>query len=132
MTNSEYIERGRIKLNQLLEKLAEKKEILQRIYKDGEDTLKQLEADIEEENERAKEEEVEFQNKLTIFQDLEKEIHRTEQELLEVDNQILSSTNTDISKKIESLQKSLLLLKEKNKQIKEEHESKLKFFFCPL
>ena len=132
MTNSEYIERGRIKLNQLLEKLAEKKEILQRIYKDGEDTLKQLEADIEEENERAKKEEVEFQNKLTTFQDLEKEIHRTEQELLEVDNQILSSTNTDISKKIESLQKSLLLLKEKNKQIKEEHESKLKFFFCPL
>lgn len=132
MTNSEYIERGRIKLNQLLEKLAEKKEILQRIYKDGEDTLKQLEADIEDENERAKEEEVEFQNKLTTFQDLAKEIHRTEQELLEVDNQILSSTNTDISKKIESLQKSLLLLKEKNKQIKEEHESKLKFFFCPL
>lgn len=132
MSNSEYIERGRIKLNQLLAKLAEKKEMLQTIYRDGEETLKQLEADIEDEHKRANDEEVEFQKKLTTFQDLEKEIHRTEQELLEVDNQILSSTNTDISKKIESLQKSLMLLREKNKQIKEEHEWKLKFFFCPL
>ena len=41
--------------------------MLQTIYRDGEETLKQLEADIEDEHKRANDEEVEFKRSLQLF-----------------------------------------------------------------
>jgi len=127
------MERGNAKLDKLLKEILDKKQILEKIYKDGEDIIKKLENEIEEENKITESEEEEFQQKVSVLENIQEKIKAAEEELALLDNKILNSTShTEVNETIQKLEKELMFLKEKNAKIKKDNQQKLNFFFCPF
>ena len=127
------MERGNAKLDKLLKEILDKKQILEKIYKDGEDMIKKLENEIEEENKITESEEEEFQQTVSVLENIQEKIKAAEEELAVLDNKILNSTShTEVNETIQKLEKELMLLKEKNAKIKKDNQKKLNFFFCPF
>lgn len=128
-----YMERGNAKLDKLLKEILDKKQILEKIYKDGEDMIKKLENEIEEENKITESEEQEFQQTVSVLENIQEKIKAAEEELALLDNKILNSTShTEVNETIQKLEKELMFLKEKNAKIKKDNQKKLNFFFCPF
>lgn len=127
------MERGNAKLDKLLKEILDKKQILEKIYKDGEDMIKKLENEIEEENKITESEEQEFQQTVSVLENIQEKIKAAEEELAVLDNKILNSTShTEVNETIQKLEKELMFLKEKNAKIKKDNQKKLNFFFCPF
>lgn len=127
------MERGNAKLDKLLKEILDKKQILEKIYKDGEDMIKKLENEIEEENKITESEEQEFQQTVSVLENIQEKIKAAEEELALLDNKILNSTShTEVNETIQKLEKELMFLKEKNAKIKKDNQKKLNFFFCPF
>lgn len=127
------MERGNAKLDKLLKEILDKKKILEKIYKDGEDMIKKLENEIEEENKITESEEQEFQQTVSVLENIQEKIKAAEEELALLDNKILNSTShTEVNETIQKLEKELMFLKEKNAKIKKDNQKKLNFFFCPF
>lgn len=127
------MERGNAKLDKLLKEILDKKQILEKIYKDGEDMIKKLENEIEEENKITESEEEEFQQTVSVLENIQEKIKAAEEELALLDNKILNSTShTEVNETIQKLEKELMFLKEKNAKIKKDNQKKLNFFFCPF
>ncbi len=128
-----YMERWNAKLDKLLKEILDKKQILEKIYKDGEDMIKKLENEIEEENKITESEEEEFQQTVSVLENIQEKIKAAEEELAVLDNKILNSTShTEVNETIQKLEKELMLLKEKNAKIKKDNQRRLNFFFCPF
>ena len=84
-----YIERGNAKLDKLLKEILEKKQLLEKICKDGEDIIKKLENEIQEENKITELEEEEFQQTVSVLQDIEEKIKQQKRNC-HLDNKILN------------------------------------------
>jgi septal ring factor EnvC (AmiA/AmiB activator) len=126
----ESMKRGELKLNRLLQILSEKKIILENIATKEEETIHNLEKDIEDEKNKITQQETEFNILIDSFEDIQTKIDVAEEELKEVSDKILS--RQDFNEKIESLEQELMFLKEESKTKLKSYKSKIKFFFCSI
>jgi septal ring factor EnvC (AmiA/AmiB activator) len=126
----ESMKRGELKLNRLLQILSEKKIILENIATKEEETIHNLEKDIEDEKNKITQQETEFNILIESFEDIQNKIDVAEEELKEVSDKILS--RQDFNEKIESLEQELMFLKEESKTKLKTYKSKIKFFFCSI
>jgi chromosome segregation ATPase len=114
----------------LLQILSEKKIILENIATKEEETIHNLEKDIEDEKNKITQQETEFNILIESFEDIQNKIDVAEEELKEVSDKILS--RQDFNEKIESLEQELMFLKEESKTKLKTYKSKIKFFFCSI